>query len=83
MIVVNIKGHAQGSVGYHDDRTRTLFVGDGCNNSTFLFLKEYTTVPEYKEMLTNLQKEWLVIDTRFVHTYNDRKHKDLGKIFRN
>lgn len=59
LTVVNLKGHTQGSVGYYDDRTRTLFAGDGCNNSTFLFLKESATVPEYKEMLLNLQKEWM------------------------
>lgn len=59
LTVVNLKGHTQGSVGYYDDRTRTLFAGDGCNNSTFLFLKESSTVAEYKEMLLALQKEWM------------------------
>ena len=59
LTVVNLKGHTQGSVGYYDDKTKTLFAGDGCNNSTFLFLKESSTVAEYKEMLLCLQREWM------------------------
>ena len=71
LTVVNLKGHTHGSVGYYDDRTKTLFAGDGCNNSTFLFLKESSTVAEYKEMLLDLQKEWMwKVDRMFIcHDY--------------
>lgn len=56
---VNFRGHTQGSVGYYDDLTKTLFAGDGCNNSTFLFLEEAASVTEYRNTLSRLKEEWM------------------------
>jgi len=59
LIVIDMKGHTQGSIGFYDEKTKTLFAGDGCNNSTFLFLEEAATVAEYKATLTELKNSWL------------------------
>lgn len=56
--VVDFKGHTAGSVGYYDGTTRTLFCGDGCNNSTFMFLPEALSIAEYLETLLQLKREW-------------------------
>lgn len=58
LTVVNLQGHTRGSVGFFDHKTKTLFAGDGCNNSTFLFLRESTSVTEYRDTLKILKKEW-------------------------
>lgn len=57
--VVDLKGHTQGTIGFFDEKTKTLFAGDGCNNSTFLFLEESTSVSAYHSMLLSLKKEWM------------------------
>lgn len=69
--VVNLKGHTHGSIGYFDEKTKTLFAGDGCNNSTFLFLEESTSVTAYHSMLLSLKKEWMPKVKRFIicHEY--------------
>lgn len=59
LTAVSLRGHTQGSVGYFDSRTKTLFAGDGCNNATFLFLRESTSVEEYFQMLLALRKDWM------------------------
>lgn len=56
---VDLRGHTAGSVGFFDSRTGSLFAGDGCNNSTFLFLRESLSVREYRKMLLALSKEWM------------------------
>lgn len=58
LTVVNMAGHTRGSVGYFDSATATLFAGDGCNNSTFLFLPESTPVAEYRRTLLDLKARW-------------------------
>lgn len=69
--VVNLKGHTQGSIGFYDEKTKTLFAGDGCNNSTFLFLEEATSVAEYKATLLELREEWMKKVEHFIicHEY--------------
>ena len=59
LTIIDLCGHTRGSVGFFDSRTSTLFAGDGCNNSTFLFLRESSTVAEYRETLRRLKDEWL------------------------
>lgn len=58
LTVVDLAGHTRGSVGYVDSATATLFAGDGCNNSTFLFLPESTGVAAYRQTLARLKREW-------------------------
>lgn len=57
--IVNLSGHTMGSVGFFDSQTSTLFAGDGCNNSTFLFLRESTTISQYRETLCHLKDVWM------------------------
>lgn len=72
LTVVDLSGHTQGSVGYFDDATRTLFAGDGCNNSTFLFMHESATVTQYQHTLECLLAEWKPQLARMMicHDYN-------------
>ncbi len=58
LTVIDMTGHTKGSVAYYDDATHDIFVGDGCNNSTFMFLPESTTISEYLQTLENFKKEW-------------------------
>lgn len=58
LTVVDLAGHTRGSVGYVDSATATLFAGDGCNNSTFLFLPESTDVARYRQTLRRLKEDW-------------------------
>lgn len=53
--VMDMAGHTPGSVGFFDSLTGTLFAGDGCNNSTFLFLEDCLNAGEYKQTLVNLK----------------------------
>lgn len=55
VLVCDMKGHTPGSVGYFDENTGTLFAGDGCNNSTFMFIKDSLDISVYKETLINLK----------------------------
>lgn len=59
LTILNLSGHTKGSVGYYDSQTETLFAGDGCNNSTFLFLRESTTLFQYRETLRSLNENWM------------------------
>ena len=54
--IVDMTGHTPGSIGYFDNLTGTLFAGDGCNNSTFLFLEDSSDAGAYKQTLINLKK---------------------------
>ena len=56
---VAFPGHTHGSMAFYDDLTRFLFVGDACNNSTFLFLEESTSVSEYLASLRFIRANWL------------------------
>lgn len=56
LTVVNMAGHTKGSLGYFDEKTGTLFAGDGCNNSTFLFLEESTKISEYRDTLLRVKE---------------------------
>lgn len=66
LTIVDLRGHTQGSVGYYDSQTGWLFAGDGCNNSTFLFLRESTSVADYRRTLCKLKSEWMPYITRFL-----------------
>ena len=57
--VTDLRGHTAGSVGFLDRMTGILFAGDGCNASTFLFLRESVSVSEYCRMLKELKQEWM------------------------
>lgn len=57
LTAVNMAGHTKGSMGYFDDRTGTLFAGDGCNNSTFLFGEEATEISQYKKTLLRVKEQ--------------------------
>lgn len=69
--VIGLKGHTQGSIGFYDEKTKTLFAGDACNNSTFLFLEEATSVSEYKATLMKLKEKWMERVEHFIicHEY--------------
>lgn len=58
LTAVDMAGHTRGSLGYFDSATGTLFAGDGCNNSTFLFLPESASVEEYRDTLVRLKADW-------------------------
>lgn len=58
LTVVDFAGHTAGSVGFYDNKTRSLFCGDGCNNSTFLFLKESLPLMDYRNTLQKLKADW-------------------------
>ncbi len=55
--VINMSGHTRGSVGYFDDRTGTLFSGDGCNDGTLVFSEESTKISHYRRTLQNIKKQ--------------------------
>ena len=57
LTAIDMQGHTKGSTGYFDDRTGTLFAGDGCNNSTFVFGEESASISRYRETLWNVKKE--------------------------
>ena len=56
LTAIDMAGHTKGSVGYFDDMTGTLFAGDGCNNSTFMFGKESTEISEYRNTLLRVKE---------------------------
>ena len=59
LIVLDLCGHTRGSVGFLDDKTGMLFAGDGCNNATFLFLRESASVAEYRDTMIKLKADWM------------------------
>lgn len=56
LTAIDMAGHTKGSTGYFDDSTGTLFAGDGCNNSTFMFLDESTGIRQYKNTLLHVKE---------------------------
>ncbi len=46
---VSLRGHTQGATAFLLQEERILVLGDTCNNSTFLFDEEASTVEEYLE----------------------------------
>lgn len=56
LTAVDFAGHTKGSLGYFDDQTGTLFAGDGCNNSTFMFAEESTEISQYKNTLIRIKE---------------------------
>lgn len=57
LVVIDMAGHTRGSVGYFDDKTGTLFAGDGCNDGTLMFSKESTKISDYRTTLQNVKKK--------------------------
>ena len=58
LTAVDFSGHTKGSLAFYDDKSRYLFVGDCCNNSTFLFLEDSTSISHYLESLQRIKEEW-------------------------
>ena len=59
LTVVDFSGHTKGSVAFYDEKSRFLFVGDCCNNSTFMFLEESTSINHYLNSLKRIKEEWM------------------------
>ncbi len=59
LTVVDFSGHTAGSVAFYDDRSAYLFVGDCCNNSTFMFLEESTSITHYFSSLERIRRDWV------------------------
>lgn len=55
---VQVPGHTPGFTALYDDMTRSLFAGDCGNPSTFLFLKECTSLTRYYEALLSLKERY-------------------------
>ncbi|MBR4162736.1 MAG: MBL fold metallo-hydrolase [Solobacterium sp.] len=72
LTVIDFHGHTQGSVAFYDDQTKTVFLGDGCNNSTFMFLDGSTDIQTYLQTLQNFKKEWMPKTERLIicHDYD-------------
>ncbi|MCR5230555.1 MAG: MBL fold metallo-hydrolase [Solobacterium sp.] len=59
LTAIDFSGHTRGSMAFYDDRSGYLFVGDCCNNSTFLFLEDSTSLTHYLESLKRIKEEWM------------------------
>lgn len=70
---IPLSGHTKGSVGFYDEKTSSIFLGDAMNNSTFLFLEESSTIHDYLNVLINFKETWLnKVDHLFIsHEYID------------
>ena len=71
--IVGFAGHTQGSVGFYDVNTDTLFSGDGANNSTFLFADHCLSVARYREVLCRIREEYSLRMKHYVicHDYDE------------
>ena len=72
LTVVPMPGHTAGSVAFLDSISGKLFVGDACNNSTFMFPEESTSLEVYLETLRRFKKDWddKVTDIVICHDYD-------------
>ncbi|MDD3361253.1 MAG: MBL fold metallo-hydrolase [Hespellia sp.] len=55
---VSVPGHTPGFTAVFDEMTQSLFAGDCGNPSTFMFLKECTSLEEYYHALLHLKEEY-------------------------
>lgn len=55
LAVIAVPGHTQGIVCVLHREERWILFGDACNNSTFLWAEESTSVEEYREHLLRLK----------------------------
>lgn len=58
IIAVEVPGHTQGFMAFYDEQTASLFAGDCGNPSTFLFLRESTSLEEYRQSLLKLKEQY-------------------------
>jgi glyoxylase-like metal-dependent hydrolase (beta-lactamase superfamily II) len=56
---IDFSGHTKGSLAFYDDLSKDLFVGDCCNNSTFMFLEDSTSISHYIDSLERIKREWM------------------------
>ncbi len=59
LTAVDFSGHTKGSLAFYDDRSKLLFAGDCCNNSTWLFMEDSTPISHYLESLERIREEWV------------------------
>ena len=59
LTAVDFSGHTKGSMAFYDDKSKLLFVGDCCNNSTWLFLECSTSISHYLESLKRIKEQWV------------------------
>lgn len=59
LTAVDFSGHTNGSMAFYDDRSKYLFVGDCCNNSTFMFLPDSTSISHYLSSLERIRRDWV------------------------
>ena len=59
LTAVDFSGHTRGSMAFYDDRSGFLFVGDSCNNSTFMFADTSTSISHYLNSLEKIRDEWM------------------------
>ena len=56
---ISFPGHTHGSFGFYDSLSHYLVIGDCCDNSTFCFFPESTTINEYLSSLNHIKETWL------------------------
>ena len=66
LLAVAVPGHTHGSVVFIDRENRLIFMGDACNNSTFLFLPESVSIEEYYHALLRLKEHDAEYDTYYI-----------------
>ena len=66
LLAIAVPGHTRGSVVFLDRENRMIFMGDACNNSTFLFLPESVPVEEYYHALLRLKEHEAEYDTYYI-----------------
>lgn len=64
--VCDFPGHTPGCMAFLVRELRTLILGDACNNSTFLFDEDSTSVEEYMESVKHAKAE---LDGKYDHVY--------------
>ena len=79
--VIRAPGHTQGICVFYDDLSQSLFVGDACNPSSYLFLDFSTTIEDYLKSVKKLES-WMPVTSHyfFQHDYGHITDEGPGEI---
>lgn len=72
LTAIHVPGHTAGTYAFYDDLSESLFLGDACNPSSYMFLNQSVTIEAYLESVKKLEK-WIP-KTRhcfFQHDYGE------------